>query len=155
VYEHSIRGSQHPLAGQTYLDTRGLSYQHAGALQTGGDLFKLRSRLGTAQTLTATYMSSNNYRDLICNQFTAALPCGFGPGNASYGQFRLTSLNDTALVGLVGLQFSLFENDSHHDVDLLGREIDGVPAPCADEGECRRPRRTATSPGVGAAGTLA
>ena len=129
AFTASIRGSQSPLADQTFLDSSGLDYTHAGATQNGGLLFKLRTSLGSAQTLSGTFAATNNYDDLVCARFTGPVPCGYGPGNFSTRHFALASLQDTALAGLVGLQFSLFGTGTTYDRDLLDRFVAGVPAP--------------------------
>jgi hypothetical protein len=132
---HTIRGSDSPLAGDQYLDASGLDYVHSGAKLTGGDLVKLRTRLGEDQTITASYISSNAYNDLICNQFTGPVPCGYGPGNASYRHFAFETLTDTALVGAVGLQVSAYGTQGYFDRDLLAQLVDLVPDPYSTDTE--------------------
>ena len=129
AYVHAIRGSDNLLYGERFLDTSGLYYPHDGSRLTGGDLVKLRAHLGTAQTLTATYLSSNNYNNLLCTVDTGPLPCGFGPGNAAYSHYAMASLTDSALVGMVGLQFSVYGINGAHDSDLLNRYVNGAPDP--------------------------
>jgi hypothetical protein len=129
AFTHAIRGSDSPLAGQAYLDSSGLDYIHSGATQSGGDLFKLRTSIGSAQTLSATYVFTNNYNDLLCLRFTGPVPCGYGPGNYSDQHFALASLTDTALAGEIALQFSLFGTNSTYNRDLLNRFVAGIPAP--------------------------
>ncbi|HXM19649.1 MAG TPA: TonB-dependent receptor [Candidatus Tumulicola sp.] len=129
AFTHSVRGSDSPLDQQMFLDTSGLDYTHLGASESGGNLLKLRARLGSAQTLTGTLVSSNNYDDLLCTRFTGPVPCGYGPGNTSFRHFSFASLSDTALAGLVGLQFTLFGTQSTFDRDLLDRLVAGVPSP--------------------------
>jgi Carboxypeptidase regulatory-like domain/TonB-dependent Receptor Plug Domain len=129
AFTHSIRGSVSPLDQQTYLDSSGLDYTHLGASESGGNLLKLRARLGSAQTLTATLVSTDNYDDLLCTRFTGPVPCGYGPGNTSIRHFSLASLGDTALAGLVTLQFTLFGTQSTGDRDLLGRFVAGNASP--------------------------
>ncbi len=123
------RGAYSPLNDQTYLDASGLDYLHNGASQTGGTLLKLRAPLGAAQTISATYVSTNGYDDLLCTRFTGPVPCGYGPGNFSDRHLTLATLTDTALLGSVGLQFSLFGTDSTYNRDLLNRFVAGIPAP--------------------------
>jgi hypothetical protein len=126
---HSIRGSDSPLNGVQYLDASGFDYAHSGARLTGGELLKLRARVSESQTLSATSIDSNAYNDFLCTQFSGPLPCGFGPGNASYRHFSFQSLTDTALVGLVGVQASVFATQSYFDRDLLARFVNQMPAP--------------------------
>ncbi|MBV8170837.1 MAG: TonB-dependent receptor, partial [Candidatus Eremiobacteraeota bacterium] len=115
------RGTYSALNGLTYLDASGLYYTHAGANDTGGTLFKIRTPLGSAQTITATYVSTDGYNDLICNRFTGPVPCGYGPNNYSDRHLDLATLTDTALVGAVAVQFALFDTDSNYNRDLLDR----------------------------------
>jgi hypothetical protein len=129
AFTHAIRGSDSPLAGQTFLDSSGLDYLHEGATQSGGDLFKVRTALGSAQTLSATYVFTNNYNDLLCLRFTGPVPCGFGPGNYSDQHFSLASLTDTALLGEVAMQASLYGTNSTANRNLLNRFVAGIPAP--------------------------
>ncbi len=129
AFTHSIRGGDNPITGLEYLDTSGLDYIHNGAAQSGGDLFKIRTPLGADQTLSATYVSTNNYNNLVCTLFTGPLPCGYGPGNYSDRHYSLATLTDTALAGMVALQFSLFGGTSTFNRDLLDRYVAGIPAP--------------------------
>ena len=129
AFVHAVRGSDGLLYGQRFLDSSGLDYAHGGSRLTGGDMVKLRAHLGGTQTLTASYLSSNFYTDLVCTTDTGPLPCGYGPGNAAYGHFTMSALSDTALVGLVGLQLSAYGISTTHDTDLLDRYVGGVPDP--------------------------
>ncbi|TAM72838.1 TonB-dependent receptor [bacterium] len=129
AYVHAVRGSDNLLYGDRFLDTSGLDYPHDGSRLNGGDLVKLRAHLGAAQTLTVTYLSSNTYNNLLCTTDTGALPCGYGPGNAAYGHHAMASLTDSALVGMVGLQFAVYGINGTHDSDLLDRYLNGTPDP--------------------------
>jgi len=126
---HAARGNDNPLTGATFLDASGLDYAHQGGNLTGGDLVKLRERVGGAQTLTGTFMSSNNYDDLLCTRFSGPLPCGYGPDNFSFRHFAFGSLNDSALIGQVGVQFALYDTHGSFDRNLLNRFVNGVPSP--------------------------
>jgi len=129
AFVHSVRGSDNPLDGMTFLDASGLDYTHQGDALTGGDMLKLRDRVDQAQTLTATFMSANNYDDLVCNRLTGLVPCGYGPGNFSFRHFSFESLNDSALIGQVGLQLAVYGTHSSFDRDLLDRFVNGVASP--------------------------
>lgn len=134
---HSIRGSQNPLSGLQYLDASGLNYPHAGGDLTGGDLVKLRAPFGSEQTLTATFLSNNNFDDLLCTRFTGPVPCGYGPGNASYRHFSFGSFSDAAVFGLTGVQLTAYGTQSRYDRDLLERLVNGVPSPFGTETDLR------------------
>ena len=123
------RGTYGPLNGQTYLDASGLDYTHDGASLNDGTLLKIRTPLGSAQTLTATYVSTYGDTGLICNRFTGPVPCGYGPDNYSDNHLTFATLTDTALVGEVGLQFALFGTSSTYNRDLLNRYVAGIPDP--------------------------
>jgi len=134
AYVHSVRGRDSLIAGERFADTSGVDtpfggYIHDGSRLYGGDMLKLRARLGSEQTLTATYLSSRLYSDLVCATDTGPLPCGYGPGNAAYGHYAMYSLTDAAMLGVVGVQLSLFGIDSTHDRDLLNRYVNGVADP--------------------------
>ncbi|MDE2572766.1 MAG: TonB-dependent receptor, partial [bacterium] len=134
---HAVRGNRDPLHGDLFRDTSGLSYVHHGARLSNGNLLKLRAHLGAAQTLTGTFLASNRYDDILCNLDTGALPCGYGPGNVRYGHFSFASLNDTALVGLVGVQLSLYAADDRNNDDLEHRVVAGVANPYRTETRLR------------------
>ncbi|MBV8460284.1 MAG: TonB-dependent receptor [Candidatus Eremiobacteraeota bacterium] len=129
AYVHSFRGSVNLLDEQKYLDASGFDYTHQGASQTGGDLIKLRTLVGGTNSVSATYLSSNGYRDALCNVFNGVVPCGYGPGNYNDNHFALESLADTALVGMTTMQLSLYGTQSSASHDLLQRYIAGVYAP--------------------------
>ncbi|MBV8221946.1 MAG: TonB-dependent receptor, partial [Candidatus Eremiobacteraeota bacterium] len=123
------RGTYSALNGLTYLDASGLTYTHDGANDTGGTLFKIRTPLGSAQTITATYVSTEGYTGLICNRYTGPVPCGYGPNNYADRHLDFATLTDSALAGAVAIQFSLFDTDSTYNRDLLDRYVAGIPSP--------------------------
>jgi hypothetical protein len=131
--EHTVRGSDSPLNGMDYLDSSGFDYVHSGDRLTNGNLIKLRDRLGEDQTLTGTVIDSNTYNDVLCTQFTGPVPCGYGPGNSSYRHYMFESLTDSALVGAVGLQASIYGTQSYFDRDLLARYVDLEPMPSSSD----------------------
>ncbi|TAM92472.1 TonB-dependent receptor [bacterium] len=129
---HTVRGYERPLAGLPFGDTSGLTYVHGGSYTTGGDLLKLRLRLGASQTITATGLSSRYDEDALCSLFTGPLPCGYGPGNRSSGHFGSASLTDTLLLGSVGLKVAVFRTASRGDQDFSHRYVGGVLSPLSN-----------------------
>lgn len=133
AYTHALRNSPNPIDGAFYQDASGLAYSHSGAAQTDGDLLKLRYRMGTNHTLTATFNSTYRFQDLNCFQFTGPVPCGYGPSNDSFGRFSMLSIGDTALIGATAVQFSAYGTNSRNDRDLVDRIVQGVAAPTGTE----------------------
>ncbi len=129
AYVQSMRSSDNQLAGQKYLDTSGFDYVHQGAVQTDGNLIKLRALLGGTQTLSAMFLSSSGYNDALCTVYNGVLPCGYGPDNANYRHLSLETLSDTALIGMTSVQLSLYGSQVRSDRNLLNRYIDSVYSP--------------------------
>ena len=132
---HTVRGNPNPISGAVYTDASGQTYAHDAGSLTSGNFLKLRYRLGSAQTLTGTIIESDRFQDLNCYQFTGPLPCGYGPGNASFGHSSLISLTDTALVGETAIQAAIFGTDIRSNRDMENRTVNGgtypviVPSP--------------------------
>lgn len=75
---HTIRGAESALNGMSYEDTSGLTYRHAGALVTAGNMIKLTSALGD-WNLSGTDNWSRSRGKPIPAYFGGALPAGYGP----------------------------------------------------------------------------
>ncbi len=115
--------------GLRYTDQSGLDYTHDGDATSTGSLVKFRYNVNDSQTLVGSYLGSSRSSQLVCLRITANLPCGYGPGNTSSGNFSLFSLTDSALIGDTSIQASLFGNSSSFDHDLTNRFVDGVAQP--------------------------
>lgn len=126
---HTYRLNPSLLDGMRYLDASGLDYTHEGDSRQTGSMVKLRYQLSQSQTLTGSYMHSANGAELVCTQFTGAVPCGYGPNNSYDTAFDLYSLMDDALIGDTQVQASLFGSSSNATRDLLDRFINGQAAP--------------------------
>ena len=127
--QHTSRSTPSLANGLRYLDASGLDYEHDGINDTQGDLVKLRYRLGPSQTLSATYLDTNQSNSLLCLQITGPLPCGYGPDNTIASRFSLYALTDSALIGQTAVQASIYQNSVKFDRDLLNRFLNGVPDP--------------------------
>ncbi len=127
--QHTSRSTPSLANGLRYLDASGLDYEHDGINDTQGDLVKLRYRLGQSQTLSATYLDTNQSNSLLCLQITGPLPCGYGPDNSIASHFALYALTDSALIGQTAVQASVYQNSVKFDRDLLNRYLNGVPDP--------------------------
>ena len=127
--QHTSRSTPSLANGLRFLDASGLNYEHDGINNTQGDLVKLRYHLGQAQTLSATYLDTNQSNSLLCLQITGPLPCGYGPDNTIASRFSLYSLTDSALIGQTAVQASIYQNSVKLDRNLLNRYLNGVPDP--------------------------
>ena len=126
---HTYRMNPSLLDGMTFLDASGLDYNHEGDRQQFGSLLKLRYQISDAQTLVGMYMHSTNGAELVCTQYTGAVPCGYGPNNSFSTAFDMYSLMDSAMIGDTQVQASLFGTRGQFTHDLLDRFINGQAAP--------------------------
>jgi uncharacterized membrane protein YgcG len=117
------------LDGLRYEDASGLDYVHDGDSTSRGNLIKLRYRISDSQTLTATYLGSQNTAQIVCARISGDLPCGYGPGNYDDGNLNLFSLQDTALIGDTSIQASVSGIGQRQETDELARYQNGLPAP--------------------------
>lgn len=129
AYMHTFRQNTSLLDGLSYTDASGLDYMHNGDGSQTGNTLKLRYQLDQANTLSATYLASNNDGNYACAQFTGPLPCGIGPDNTHKGKFALYSITDNALIGNTSVQASLYGTSVTNVNDLLNRFINGAAAP--------------------------
>ncbi len=132
VIEHTVRGRTSPFSGLAFTDATGLRYQHDGERLLTGDLAKLRWAPSIAQTLTLTATNTASAEGLVCTQFIALYPCGFGPGAFARTRSSLVTLSEAATIGAVAFALSGFTNISHNTSDERNRAIGGLPAPQSD-----------------------
>ncbi|MDH2910516.1 MAG: TonB-dependent receptor, partial [Candidatus Eremiobacteraeota bacterium] len=123
--------------GMHYLDASGLDYEHEGGRWVAGDLLKANLRLPGDQTLAASFINSTRSIGLLCLRVTAALPCGYGPGNNVSGSFSLYSLGDQLLTGATAISTTLYGTVGSNLFDLRNRFIDGVAAPAGSSMQMR------------------
>lgn len=129
VLEHAVRGLTSPFTGAQFFDETGLSYRHDGDRLTAGDLVKLRWSPSIAQTLTLTATSTTARTGLACAQFTALVPCGYGPDAFAHARGSLVTLSENATIGATTLTVGGFANASRDVSDESRRLLAGVPAP--------------------------
>ncbi len=113
VVEHATRGRTSAFTGLDFTDGTGLTYRHDGDRLISGDLAKLRWAPSIAQTLTLTATSTNAADGLVCGQFVARFPCGYGPGASARSNGRLMTLSENATIGATTLMVGAFANGSH------------------------------------------
>jgi hypothetical protein len=133
VVEHATRGRTSPLTGLDFTDATGLAYRHDADRLLSGDLAKLRWAPSIAQTLTITATGTNTQDGLVCAQFVALYPCGFGPGAVGRSNGRLLTLSENATIGATTLMLGAFANGSRDTTDEAQRMLAGVAAPMRTE----------------------
>jgi hypothetical protein len=133
VFEHAARGRTSPFTGLDFTDETGLTYRHDGDAFSSGDLAKLRWSPSIAQTLTLTTTTTNAQDGLVCAQFTALYPCGFGPAAYGHAHGALVTLSENATIGAMTIALSGFTNASHDTDDEPMRLLAGGPTPQTDE----------------------
>jgi uncharacterized membrane protein YgcG len=117
------------LDGMRYEDASGLDYVHDGDSTSKGNLIKLRYRISDSQTLTATYLGSQNSAHIVCARISGPLPCGYGPGNFDDSNLNLFALQDTALIGDTSIQATISGNGQNSVTNELARYQNGLPKP--------------------------
>ncbi len=125
----TYRSTPSLLDGMTFLDASGLDYPHEGDSNASGSMVKLRYQVTQAQTLTSMFLQNVNSSELVCAQFTGAVPCGYGPDNDYDTKFDVYSLTDNALIGDTQLQAAFFGMHNASTRNLLDRYVDGVAEP--------------------------
>jgi hypothetical protein len=129
VVEHATRGRTSPFTGLDFTDATSLTYRHDGDRLLSGDLAKLRWAPSIAQTLTLTATSTNAQNGLVCAQFVARFPCGYGPNASARSDGRLLTLSENATIGATTLMIGAFANGSHDAANEPQRMLGGVAAP--------------------------
>lgn len=126
---HSTQGYNDVLNGRMFLDTSGLDYRHDAAATTISDVFKVRVPLNPTNVLTGLVLSSRFGQDDYCKNFSALLPCGFGPGNFTRQNLQTFQIRDTTIVGRTSIDLTLFTTrQAIHDFEG-NRLSDGAPIP--------------------------
>jgi hypothetical protein len=133
VFEHAARGRTSSFTGLDFTDETGLTYRHDGDTFASGDLAKLRWSPSIAQTLTLTATATNAQDGLVCGQFTALYPCGFGPDAYGHAHGGLVTLSENATIGATTVALSGFVNAAHDTEDEPLRLLAGAPTPQGDE----------------------
>ncbi len=133
----TTRTNPSPADGMRYLDASGLDYVHDGGRWVAGDLLKANLRLPGDQTLAASFINSTRSIGLLCLRVTAALPCGYGPGNDVSGSFSLYSLGDQLLTGATAISATLYGTVGSNLFDLRNRFVDGVASPAGSSMQMR------------------
>jgi carboxypeptidase family protein len=133
VVEHAVRGRTSAFTGLNFTDATGLTYRHDGDRLISGDLGKLRWAPSIAQTLTLTATATHAADALVCGQFLARFPCGYGPGASSRSDGRLLTLSENATIGATTLMVGAFANGSHDAANEAQRMLAGTAAPQSTE----------------------
>ncbi len=117
------------LDGMRYLDSSGLDYVHDDT--TSGDAFaaKLRYPTSRSNSLLFSYDSLHQAVPLVCNVYTAQVPCGYGPVDRNFLGFNAAQIRDSWSGSAVDGSLSLFSSDSNTIQDGSGLFYDGVSAP--------------------------
>lgn len=123
------------LDGLTYRDASGLDYDHDGDSTIGGEFAKFRYEVSDSQTVSGMFLGSDRSTEIACSRIQNGVPCGYGPGNYSYGSVGLFSLTDDVLTGNgTSIQTSLYSMSSTSLNDELARYVDGVASPIGSSG---------------------
>lgn len=125
----TYRSTPSLLDGMTFLDASGLDYPHEGDSNSSGSMVKLRYGITQSQTLTGMFLQNVNSSELVCAQFTGAVPCGYGPDNSYDTKFNIYSLTDNALIGDTQLQAAVFGMHNASTRNLLDRYVNGIAEP--------------------------
>jgi hypothetical protein len=127
--QHGVRGGDDVLTGLTFADTSGSTYRHDGAFARGVDFVKLRYTISPKITLNASYLAGRYGSSPICHEFITAKPCGYGPGNFTYGNAREGGFRVQAQIGSVSLFAAASANGYASTTDEAHLTVSGIPAP--------------------------
>ena len=131
AYKQAFRSNGSSLSGDTYEDSSGLDYFHAGDLITRGDALKISYHTSSSNSLSVTSIDSSSYADALCTLYTNPLPCGYGPGNYSTGAFRLSAISDAFSAGSTSWIASEYVYAADTNVNLWNQLIAGERVPFA------------------------
>lgn len=129
AFKDAFRSNASPLDGSTYKDSSGFDYAHAGDELLRGDALALTFDTSSANSLTFTSIASTSYQDALCTLYTNVLPCGYGPGNYSLGNFHLTALSDSFLIGSTNWRTSAYRFTSNSSVNMWNQTMDLLRVP--------------------------
>src|ERR1700730_6978769 len=99
--QHGVRGGDDVLTGLTFADTSGATYRHDGAFARDADFVKLRYSVSPKLTFNASYLTGTNHSSPSCHEFITTEPCGYGPGNLTYGDSHSVDFRVPAQIGTV------------------------------------------------------
>jgi hypothetical protein len=126
--QHAVRGGDSILTGLRFEDTSGQTYVHDGAYDRTGDFMKLRYNLGRI-TLNAGYLAGTSRSSPLCDQFTTALPCGYGPDASIRVASHQGTFGMQGQIGNVIVSANGFANTFNSVDNELARVVAGIPSP--------------------------
>ncbi|MDB5093024.1 MAG: TonB-dependent outer rane receptor [Candidatus Eremiobacteraeota bacterium] len=127
--QHGVRGGDDVLTGLTFADTSGATYRHDGANARDSDFVKLRYSVSPKLTFNASYIAGSYHSSPICHDFITTEPCGYGPGNLSYGNSHNRDFRVQAQIGSVSFFAGTFENAYRSTTDEAHLTVAGIPEP--------------------------
>ncbi len=116
------------LNGKYYLDTSGLDYFHDASTIARTLTLKLRYPLAESNVLFGEILASNSLSADYCRQFSARVPCGYGPGNYTSESLRTVQVRDAATLGWTSLNVQLFATNEMVNDDQRKRFVNGLPS---------------------------
>jgi hypothetical protein len=128
-YSHARNVVSNALDGLSFRDTSGLFYSHDASPSVNGDALQLRYEFSTSNTLLANAVALDSSIPLVCNQWTGALPCGYGPTNLQRQSLTSLQLDDSARLGTSTVDLKVYANHIDDAVDQSGYFVDGVNLP--------------------------
>ena len=129
---HTYRAGNNPLTFNVYADQSGLTYAHDGEATNVGNFVKLRYALDDKTTLNLTGLQSNQGTSLLCTQAVTVVPCGYGPGNTSFGAFRFAYASVQTLIGDVAVSATGYASGDKVTADQSARLVAGQADPYAE-----------------------
>ncbi len=128
-YAHAFHQQANVIDGLGFRDTSGLNYVHDGIARSTGDALKIRFPLSTTNVVVAQALSLRDDAPIVCNLFTASIPCGYGPNNRRDDSLFSAQLRDTFSAGRLDGFLTGFRNHTTIDVDRNGLFVGGVNTP--------------------------
>jgi len=128
-FTHASHIVSNALAGRSFLDTSGLFYSHSAADSVAGNALQLRYEFSLENTLLATAVGLDSTLPMVCDKWTGAVPCGYGPTNLQRAGLHTYQLKDIARIHSNTVVATLYDNTYSNELDQSGYYVNGVHMP--------------------------
>jgi|GEM_PF-4671755 len=117
------------LNGMRYMDSSGLDYVHDASSIARTAAVKLRYPLSQGDIVLANIVASDGRAADYCRQFSANMPCGYGPGNYTSDRLRTLQLRDILMLGAVSTSLQFFSTNERIEDNQRNRYVNNIATP--------------------------
>lgn len=133
----SVASQTSALNGMRFLDSSGLDYMHDATSHGNAFAVKIRYPTSRSNSLLYSYDVLQQAVPVVCDVYTASVPCGYGPVDRNDISFKVAQLRDSWAGALADGSISLFSSSNATDQDGSGVYDAGVSAPTSSMARSR------------------